>query len=454
MNWPCTAADRLLALIIASVRRGVWRPLGTGCDQRQRPWPSGQVRRRAPPPPAPRRRTAAARSRGPGSGRRRRPGRPRARASPRRPPRRSRHGRRGTGPPQGRPRRGRASPRPPRGRRPGRRRAPAWTASSQSRGPSSTASAAVWAARSTRRQSHSSGARALGDARRWPGNDSKTELRQRQALAEAANDDDVVGQAERRRERGPVPERRLVRLVRHDEQAVSLRARGRRRPPPRAREHGRSGSRGCRGAERSSAIRSRPRAPRRSQRHPSAGLVWTYTGVAPAARIGPSKKKHGAGTTTSSPGRRSERKQSASACIAPFVTTSSAPGSTARPVDRRSSAERHVAQLDEPAGRRCGHRPRQHSRDGLDDVVGQRGRRRPGQRDRLDSLGARLRERALGLVGGEPAAPSRRRDGQQDMRRVAVRVQDRLLRPPPCACRCRRPRRCSGCARSGGSSSS
>ena len=33
MNWPCTAADRLLALIIASVRLGVWRPLGTGPDQ-------------------------------------------------------------------------------------------------------------------------------------------------------------------------------------------------------------------------------------------------------------------------------------------------------------------------------------------------------------------------------------------------------------------------------------
>ena len=37
MNWPCTAADRLLALIIASVRLGVWRRLGTACDQRGAP---------------------------------------------------------------------------------------------------------------------------------------------------------------------------------------------------------------------------------------------------------------------------------------------------------------------------------------------------------------------------------------------------------------------------------
>ena len=77
--------------------------------------------------------------------------------------------------------------------------------------------------------------------------------------------------------------------------------------------------------------------------------------------MGPSKKKHGAGTTTSSPGRTSERKQSASACIAPFVTRISAVGvdrAPRRPAELRGEG---VAQLDEPARRRRGHRPAQHA---------------------------------------------------------------------------------------------
>ena len=138
-----------------------------------------------------------------------------------------------------------------------------------------------------------------------------------------------------------------------------------------------------------------------SQRHPSDGLQWTYTGVAPAARIGPSKKKQGAGTTTSSPGRTRERKQIPRACMAPFVTTISVSGSTARPVDRSSAVGERLAQADETARRRRGHRAPQHRRDGLDDVVRERRGRRAGERDRLDACRARLLERPLGLVRGE-----------------------------------------------------
>ena len=67
--------------------------------------------------------------------------------------------------------------------------------------------------------------RARGDVRRRSGNDSKTELRQRQALAEAADDDDVLTEAERRRELRTVEERRLVGLVGDDEETVPRRDR-------------------------------------------------------------------------------------------------------------------------------------------------------------------------------------------------------------------------------------
>src|SRR4029079_2094564 len=56
----------------------------------------------------------------------------------------------------------------------------------------------------------------------WTGNDSKPELRQREALPEAADEQDVVREPEGRGEPVAVPERRLVGLVGNDEEAVSL----------------------------------------------------------------------------------------------------------------------------------------------------------------------------------------------------------------------------------------
>ena len=222
MNWPCTAADRLLALIIASVRLGVWRPVGTACDQ----WsgargPTGEcgderllgARRAGERQPriagslevgAVDDRHACARERvgdrlaGVGADEEER-----SRRGHRSRETRCRvDGCEGGGAVGDEPGVDGVQP-VPRPLQHGERGRLGGEVDAQ----------AVPLER----------ARALGDASRRAGNDSKPELRQRQALAEAANDHDVVGQAEGRRERRAVPERGLVRLVGHDEQAVPLR---------------------------------------------------------------------------------------------------------------------------------------------------------------------------------------------------------------------------------------
>ncbi len=66
------------------------------------------------------------------------------------------------------------------------------------------------------------GPRARLDVGRRPGQHPDPKLRQREALAEAANHDHVVAEPERRRERGAVPERRLVRLVGDDDEPVAF----------------------------------------------------------------------------------------------------------------------------------------------------------------------------------------------------------------------------------------
>ena len=202
------------------------RPSRGASSQRHRALtrrPSGRAPPRAPSRPARRRQTAASRSPAPGSGRRRRPGARRGRGRRRR-ARPSRHGRRGT------------ARRRDGGREPGRR------------GDGGEGGGAVGdeagvdgvepvrraledgERRRLRREVDAEAvpferARAGGHGARACGNDSETELRQRQALAEAPDHDDLVREAEGRGERRSVPERCLVGLVGDDDEAVPRRDR-------------------------------------------------------------------------------------------------------------------------------------------------------------------------------------------------------------------------------------
>ena len=74
----------------------------------------------------------------------------------------------------------------------------------------------------TRRQSHSSVRCAGSNPLGRPGEEPEPQLRHRQALAQAADHDHVVTEPEGRRERRAVPQRRLVRLVGDDHEAVPL----------------------------------------------------------------------------------------------------------------------------------------------------------------------------------------------------------------------------------------
>ena len=124
------------------------------------------------------------------------------------------------------------------------------------------------------------------------------------------------------------------------------------------------------------------------------------------------------------------RMQMPSACMAPFVTSSSVSGSTRAAGRALQLAERGLSQRRKAAGRRCGHGTAEHGGDGLHHV-GREGRRgRAVERPRLHA-GARA-ARAVSPPRRSGTRRSRhgkiRGDhGQQHVRGIPARVQDRLV---------------------------
>ena len=245
------------------------------------------------------------------------------------------------------------------------------------------------------------GARA--DAVDWTGNDSKPELRHRQALPETADHDDVVREAEGGGEAGVAPQRSLVGLVRDDEEAALRGARDDGGDVlPRGDVAGRVA-----GIAQEHHRRARP------------DRALDGLGVpAPAVCLRPVHvDRDAAGRTDRAveeearcrhddlvPGSQQRAHADAERVHgAVRDERSRVSGSTLRPVDRSSSRRVCLSQRCEAAGRRCGHRPAEYGGDGLDHVVRERRRGRAVERHRLDACSMRRPEPSLGLVGREAA---------------------------------------------------
>ena len=200
------------------------------------------------------------------------------------------------------------------------------------------------------------------------------------------------------------PERGLVRLVGDDEQPVLLGQR-RRRAATSSRQRDVAGRVAGIAEEQGPGARAdrRARPPRRpsaSRRPPSRGRRRERRRRRGSA---PRRRSTGAGTTTSSPGSTSERKQTPSACMAPFVTRIPVVRVDRPPGRARELRGERLPQRREAAGGRRLHRAPERRRDGVDDVGRERRGRGAVQRHGLDPVRPRRLEPLRRLVGREAA---------------------------------------------------